>query len=189
MAAKNHDDVWAAIHALVEENRQREAKTKKEMDELRRQLGGLGNGIGRLSEGIIAPNLPRLLRAVNIKVRGEALDVLHQVNGRWVEIDLVATGIWRGGGPVVVAVEVATHLTVPEVETALRKFGEFFDFFDEYRGYDLIGGVAGVTVLKEAAARARKEGLLAIAPSGETARLLNGPRFKPKVWRAGRNGR
>lgn len=184
-ASEAEERAWEAIRALT----RRQEQTDREIAQVSKQLGGLGNGMGSIAEGLVAPNLRRLLRQVNIHWSGTRPNAEAEHNGKPMEIDLLAVGQRRGGGPVVVAVEVATRLVQAELERALDKFDRFFDFFPEYRTYDLVGGLAGMKIERETAKHAEAGGLLVIGPSGETARLLNGPRFRPKVWRAGRDGR
>ncbi|MFQ6055596.1 MAG: hypothetical protein ACE5J3_06415, partial [Methanosarcinales archaeon] len=59
----------------------------------------------------------------------------------------------------------------------------FFEFFEGYRGKELIGIVSGVSFAEGVNIYAERNGLYVLGPSGDSMRILNKPDFKPKIWR------
>ena len=166
------------------------SRSEEEVRELRRQVGRVSSAIGYFSEGLVAPATSRLLAGVQVKADGYAQRVHREVDGRNMEIDILATGYRRRDRSrrVVAVIEVSNRLTQEEVDRCLAKLGELFDFFPEYRDWEAIGGVAAMNVDATAAARAEKEGLLVIGPSDDVVTLLNAEGFRPRVWRAAEGG-
>jgi len=98
------------------------------------------------------------------------------------EVDLICVGR-KGRQRIVAAVEVKSSFGVRDVKKYIKQLDQFFEFFINYHGWDLIGVVAGVRWSRQAIALAEKEGLYILAPSGETMVALNRKGFKPRIWR------
>ena len=157
-------------------------RTDAEIDKLRKQMGEFTDGWGRFVEGLVEPSVPKVLAQVGFKIIGIDQRPLRRIDGREMEVDLLCIGR-RGRRRVVIAVEVKSSFGVRDVRRYLKQLDQFFEFFIDYRGWDLVGMVAGVRWSKPALVLAEREGLYILAPSGETMVLRNRPGFNPRIWR------
>lgn len=164
-------------------------KTDTEIDKLLegqkktdKQIGNLTDGWGKFVEGLVAPSLPKLFKKFGLKIRGIDQRALRRLNGRELEIDILCVGE-KDGSEVVIAAEVKSNLEISDVEDYLNNLSNFFKFFKEYRGRDLIGMVSGIRLSKGVKDFAERHGLYVLAPSGETMIILNKKGFKPRIWR------
>ena len=135
---------------------------------------------GKLVESLVEGGLVELLCEQGIRVRatysrvgGDRQDAPH-------EYDLVAVN-----GTEAVVVEVKTTLHSPDVQHFLGKLEEFKD----YEGYSffssgrrILGGVAYLRAEQASVRMAEKRGLYVIRATGNSARIVNGPDFEPRVF-------
>ena len=135
---------------------------------------------GKLVESLIEGGLVDLLCEQGIKVRatysrvgGDHQDAPH-------EYDLVAVN-----GTEAVVVEVKTTLHSSDVQHFLGKLEEFKD----YEGYSffssgrrILGGVAYLRAEQASVRMAEKRGLYVIRATGNSASIINGPDFEPRVF-------
>ena len=156
-------------------------KTDEQIKNLGREIGSLTDGWGRFVEGLVEPSVPVVLSRFGIRIRNIYQRARSRIDGREMEIDLLCLGR-RYRYRVLVAVEVKSSLTVRDVRDHLKRLDQFFDFFSDYKGWDLIGVVAGIRVSRQAIALAEKEGLYILSPSGETMVVLNREGFQPRIW-------
>ncbi|MFQ6062251.1 MAG: hypothetical protein ACE5J9_03640, partial [Methanosarcinales archaeon] len=96
--------------------------------------------------------------------------------------DILAPGKQKNKEVLLVA-EVKSTLKVSDVQEFLEELDHFFEFFEDYRGKELIGIVSGVSFAEGVNSYAERNGLYVLAPSGDSMKILNKPDFKPKVWR------
>jgi hypothetical protein len=152
-------------------------KTERFLRDLGKQLGDLGNRLGQFVEEMVAPALVQLLRGRGIAVTQVSRRTSSQRKGAAIEVDLLAVNDTD-----VVAVEVKSRLSADDVRRQVERLGKFKKAFPQYRGYRVLGAVAAMVVPDEAGRVAFEAGLFVLAPSGETIRILNDKRFKPKAW-------
>lgn len=184
------DRIERDLHEWIVESRDRSRRIDAQIQRMSAEVGKVSNGLGHFAEGIVAPSVEKLLRGQGFAITGFHPNAEERRGGDSMEVDFLALGQRAGNGtPVAVVVEVSSRLLVSDVSRCLEKLPDFFRFFTLYRDHELMGGVAGVQVGPAAARYAERKGLFVFGPGDELARLLNGPRFRPKVWRAGRNGR
>ncbi len=155
------------------------SESQKKTDE---QIGRLTDGWGKFVEGLVTTSVPKLMAEFGIEILGTYQRARKRLNGREMEIDVLCVGR-RKKKRVVIAAEVKSELNVWDVKRYLNSLDQFFLFFDEYRGRDLIGAVCGIRLSRGIQEFAEKQGLYVLAPSGETMIILNKPGFKPRIWR------
>jgi len=150
----------------------------KETDRKIRELFGLfGNQWGRMVEALVEPRALAMFRERGIAVHQSFQRVKVKSNGRVkMEIDLLLAN-----QDVVVAIEIKSVLKVEDVDEFLKKMERFLEFFPQYRGYKVYGGVAGLDITENAGKYAYRRGVFVIAATGEgTAKIKNDKKFKPR---------
>ena len=58
----------------------------------------------------------------------------------------------------------------------------FKQFFPEYADKKVVGAVAGIVIDEGVDKFAYREGLFLIGQSGESVKIINDKKFKPKIW-------
>ena len=150
----------------------------KETDKKLRQLENLFVGQwGKLIESLVEGNLAKLLRERGIDVRGTRQRVKSWYDNKEIEIDLLAIN-----GKEVVAVEVKTTLRIEDVNDFIEDLKVFRKAFPEYKDKIIYGAVAFLTANEESDKYAYRKGLFVIKATGESAKILNDKKFKPKSW-------
>jgi hypothetical protein len=152
-------------------------KTERFLRDLGKQLGDLGNRLGQFVEEMVAPALVQLLRGRGIAVTQVSRRTSSQRKGAAIEVDLLAVDDTD-----VVAVEVKSRLSDDDVRRQVERLGKFKKAFPQYRAFRVLGAVAAMVVPDEAGRVAFEAGLFVLAPAGETTRILNDKRFRPRAW-------
>lgn len=115
------------------------AEMKADTAKMKKTWGDLANKMGTVAEDVVAPNIPRLaleefgfsevedlmVRVVRASRRGEK---------RQREWDVICAGPEK-----VIVVDVKCTPTLEKIREVPARMAEFFDFFPEYEGRELIG--------------------------------------------------
>jgi ATPase subunit of ABC transporter with duplicated ATPase domains len=152
-------------------------KTVRAVREQGKQLGNLGNRLGQFVEELVAPAVVRLFRARGIDVREVYRRALARRNGDSMEIDVLVVNDTD-----VVALEAKSELDADDIEDQVDRLRRFKTMFPRYAGCRVLGAVAAMVVPVQVGRQAYQAGLFVLAPSGETMRILNDKRFKPRAW-------
>ncbi|MGH7449884.1 MAG: DUF3782 domain-containing protein [bacterium] len=152
-------------------------ETTKQIKATHRRVDALTSKWGRFVEGLIVPGVKRLFHARGIEVEKVYQRVRAHKNGGEMEIDILA--IDEG---YVVLIEAKSTLSVEDVNEHLERLAAFKTFFPEYKNKKALGAVAGIVIDEGADRHAYRQGLYVIAQSGETVKILNDMKFKPKTW-------
>lgn len=157
-------------------------ETEQLVNRTNKQVGELTDSWGKFVEGLVTPSVPKLFSKFGIKIIGIDQRALRRLNGREFEIDVLCPGK-RGTKEIVIAAEVKSTLKIEDVKNYLDSLGNFFKFFTEYKGRELMAVVSGIKMEKGVAEFAEKQGLYVLIPSDDTMRLYNKKGFKPRIWR------
>jgi hypothetical protein len=169
-------EIWQLFKETDAKFKETEARLNETTANLRRLEGLFGSQWGRMLEALVKPAALHLFRARGIDVHRTFQRVESQVDGATMEIDLIL----ENAGDVVV-VEVKSALKVADVEDFLTDLDDFLRFFPRYRGMNIYGAVAGLTIDENADRYAYRRGLFVLAVSGDNVvRILNDPNFKPR---------
>jgi hypothetical protein len=136
-------DIVASLAVNAQQMREAQYKTDRFVQELGKQIGGLGNKFGYFTEALILPSMERVLHE-RFGVDLEDVSTRHkrQRGGRLIELD--AFGYTNGSTNTAYIVEVKDIVRERHVEQALRIMEEFPDFFPEHREKHLYGIIAGI---------------------------------------------
>lgn len=165
----------------MQETARRQQETDRQMQETDRRLRKAENLFttqwGRLVESLVEGDLVPLLHARGIEVEGTSSRSRKRRNGEHFEIDILVTN-----GSEVVAVEVKTTLRPEDVGRFVEKLARFHDWYPEYRRHAVYGAVAFLRTDPTVITAAEGRGLFVIRATGRSARIVNGPGFKPRVF-------
>jgi hypothetical protein len=167
------DDLRAVMRELAEQSKD----TDRRLNELGKQIGGLGNRLGEFVEGVVRPGLVRLFQERGIDVHRTLCDVSGDKNGLALQVDLLVVNDADA-----VAVEVKSKLTDRDIDDHLERLGKFKILFPEFASKRLLGAVAAMVVTDDAVRYAEKNGIFVIGQAGDDAVFLNSAGFEPRTW-------
>jgi hypothetical protein len=145
--------------------------------ELRKQLGGLGNKFCDFAEGMAIPSLIDILAK---HFGADRIVESRRVHKGEEEMELDLIGASNGQDRTVVAAEVKSNLNQRELDKFLRNLGRFFEFFPQFRGCKLYGVLAAVDSSKEMDAATLAQGVCLAKMRGDIFRLAVPSDFQPK---------
>ena len=192
------EEFWAGMREL----RKSEERFRQQMEEFRRQVAeqrvedekrweelrrsderlkaavdSLTGKWGRFVEGMIAPAVVSMFRERGIEIERIFQRVRARRDGREMEIDILAVN-----DEYAVLIEAKSTLGVDDVREHIERLQSFREFFPEYSDRKVVGAVAGIVIEEGADRFAYRNGLFVIGQSGETAKILNDEKFKPRYW-------
>ena len=162
---------------LAEQMTASRAETDRRLNELGKQIGGLGNRLGEFVEGMIRPGLVRMFKERGLDLHLTIRDLSARREGEAAQIDLMAIDDTDA-----VAVEVKSRLTVETVDEHLKRMEKFRRLFPRFADLRVMAAVAGMVIDDEAVAHAEANGLFVIGHAGDDAVLLNSEGFEPRAW-------
>jgi len=151
--------------------------TEKTVEKTSNAVYALTGKWSRFVEGLIVPAAERLFKERGIIIDKVSQRVKIHHNGDTMEIDILAIN-----GEYAVLIEVKSTLKIDDIKEHIERLGKFKRFFPEYKGRKVIGAVGGIVIEEGSDKYAYKQGLYVITESGETVRILNDEKFKPKKW-------
>jgi hypothetical protein len=160
---------------MKEDTRRMKEHMERDNRQMKKTWGDLANKMGTVAEDVVAPNIPRLAveefgmtevedlqcRARRTSRRGER---------RWREYDIVCAGPDK-----VVVVEVKSTPTLEKIREVPARLEEFFDFFPEYEGRELIGVFASWSIDQSLLPAISAAGLYGIAMGEDTMDVVARP--------------
>ena len=152
-------------------------KTSKVVERVSNAVDKLTGKWGRFVEGMVVPAVKVMFKARNIGVEKIFQRVEVHKNGKNMEIDIMAVNHEH-----VLLIEAKSTLAVDDVKDHLERLKEFKEFFPEYTEKKVLGGVAGIVIEEGVDRYAYQQGLFVIGQSGETVKILNDEKFRPKIW-------
>ncbi len=180
-------EIWAILDRVARQQEETSREIKETNAEVRRlsvevrQVNETANALtgkwGRFVEGLVAPGAVRIFRERGIKVNQTHTRIDAQKNGETMEIDVLAVD-----DEYTIAISVKSTLSVDDVDEHLECLTNFREFFPYLADRKLLGAVAGIVIDEGAGRYAYRRGLFVIGQSGETVKILNDEKFKPKEW-------
>lgn len=133
---------------------------------------------GKLIESLVEGDLINLLQGFGINVQYTITRLKGRTStGQQYEFDILAHD-----GDAVVVVEVKTTLRPDDVKEFIAELNQFKIWVPHYEEKTLHGAVAYLTADAAADTMAERRGLLLIRATGDSARIVNQPGFRPKAW-------
>jgi hypothetical protein len=159
-------------------------KTSKKVDNLAELVGKLTNGWGKFVEGIVEPSCIKLADSLGIKVKKihRRIDAFSGDDKIEADILIVGSSGKKDSKGSILVVEAKSHFEPDDMQYFLGWFVRFFEFFDEYKGYEVMGVVASPRFGNGVEKYAQRQGLWVLSASGDMMKLLNDlEKFKPKI--------
>ena len=184
MTTQEQERTIQEIWKLFKETDKMFKETDKKFQDTDREIKRVSNAVdkltgkwGRFVEGMVVPAVKVMFKARDIEVEKIFQRVEVHKNGRNMEIDIMAVNHKH-----VLLIEAKSTLAVDDVNDHLERLKEFKEFFPEYTEKKVLGGVAGIVIEEGVDKYAYRQGLFVIGQSGETVKILNDEKFKPKIW-------
>ncbi|TAE23801.1 MAG: hypothetical protein EAZ92_14230 [Candidatus Kapaibacterium sp.] len=154
-------------------------KTDRQLRELGKQIGGIGNKFGKFTEGMSLPSVRKLLfRRFGVE------DFMpyrqRRVGAETVELD--ALGIVNGSRKEAYIVEIKSQLRQDSIEQVLTMLGRFRSIFPEYAHLKLYGIIVAASSNDEALQLAKKQGLYVISFDNNLMTFHDDDGFAPKAY-------
>ena len=177
-------EVWALFRETSESFKETDKRierlsqeTDKKIAEVSKTVAALTGKWGRFVEGLIAPGTISMFKERGIEVEKVYQRVKAHKDGREIEIDILAIN-----KEYAILIEAKSSLGISDIDEHIERLKAFKVFFPEYSDRKVVGAVAGITIEEEADRYAYRHGLFVIGQSGETVKILNDKKFRPKVW-------
>lgn len=169
------DDLKAMIAALAEQSRE----TDRQLRELKRQIGGLGDKFGYFAEGMALPTMEKLLRR-RFHMDNVAPRLRVRRDDREREYDVLA---WANGKVnTVVVVEVKSRVKREAIAQLIEQLETLFDFLPELKGKARVGILAGIDWDAGVEEEAQVAGLYTARIRDDMFELTTPKGFKPRRW-------
>lgn len=151
--------------------------TDKQLKELGKQIGGIGNKFGTFTEGLAHPTITKVLTK---KFKVEYIQNNLKNVKKGIEIDVV--GYSNSNVNEVYIVEIKSHLKEEHIDQLLKLLGKFKNVFPEHKDKKIYAIMASVTTNADLKEKLNKLGIYH-ATSGENLFKLDSPKnFKPKAY-------
>lgn len=153
--------------------------TWRQIKEVGKQIGGLGQKFGGFTEGMAFPSMQRILEQ-RFQMTNISAYQRSRRNGRTMEIDVLAYANTNVNE--IYIVEVKSTLREEGLEQILRILREFHDFFPGHGGKKLYGILAAVNVSDEMRDRVLRAGIYLALIHDESFVLAVPENFQPRAF-------
>jgi len=158
-------------------------RTDKIVADLSKNIGGLGNSLGRFTETMFSTELWKKFNELGFTFTKQGPHVKFIQFGQVIaEVDF-----FLENGEYALPVEIKTELSIGDVDDHLERIEKIRQYMDE-RGdtRKLVGAVAGGIISDNIFKYAHKKGLFVIKQTGDSVAVAAAPQgFKPREWRSG----
>jgi predicted nuclease with TOPRIM domain len=151
------------------------AKTSEEIRKLKTEISRLTGSWGEFVEGMIEPSAIKFMEKKGFKVVGVYPEAKVSRNGMNAEYDLYLVCEKPNKNnkkeKVILLVSAKTKVSSKDVDELLEDMKNFFFFLEEYKGYKLMGAIAGIRFGRGADIYALRSGLIVMKPAGEVMQI------------------
>ena len=151
------------------------AKTSEEIKKLKTEISRLTGSWGEFVEGLIEPSAIKFMEEKGFKVVEVHQGAKVSRNGVNAEYDLYLVCEKKSNNrkkeKVILLVSAKTKVSSRDVDELLEDMKKFFFFLEQYRGFKLIGAIAGIRFGKGADIYALRSGLIVMKPAGEVMQI------------------
>ena len=160
--------------------RESQERTDKILSELSKQLGGIGNNVGELTESMFGGRLWEKFAEFGIPVTEQSTRRRFANNKETIaEVD-----IFIENGQYAIPVEIKTKLKTEDIDEHIARIEKIRSYFDaKCDTRILLGAVAGGIVSDHVLNYSHSKGLFVIVQSGDSVTIADTPEgFKPREW-------
>jgi predicted nuclease with TOPRIM domain len=164
------------LRERVDKTSEEVAKTSEEIRKLKTEISRLTGSWGEVPEGMIEPSSIKFMEEKGFKVVQVHQEAKVSRNGMNAEYDLylVCEKSNKNNNKkdkVILLVSAKTKVSSKDVDELLEDMKNFFFFLEEYKGYKLMGAIAGIRFGKGADIYALRSGLIVMKPAGEVMQI------------------
>ena len=153
--------------------------TDRQLKELGKQIGGLGEKFGGFTEGMALPSMTKILTE-DFGMEVVTPRVKVRKAGRSLELDVLAYANSECNAAYVV--EIKSHLRPDGIEQLQNILEQFRHFFPEHAEKDLYGILAVVDAPEDLRQEALSAGIFMAGINDEQFNLEVPSNFQPKAW-------
>jgi hypothetical protein len=175
--------------AAADRASQEVAKASEEIRKLKTEVSRLTGSWGDFVEGMIEPSAIKFMEEKGFKVVGVYPEAKVSRDGENAEYDLYLVceksnntknkgNNNRKKEKVILLVSAKTKVSSRDVDELLEDMRKFFFFLEQYKGFKLIGAIAGIRFGKGADLYALRSGLIIMRPSGEVMEIHEPKKLK-----------
>jgi uncharacterized coiled-coil protein SlyX len=175
--------------AAADRASQEVAKASEEIRKLKTEVSRLTGSWGEFVEGMIEPSAIKFMEQKGFKVVGVYPEAKVSRDGENAEYDLYLVceksnntknkgNNNRKKEKVILLVSAKTKVSSRDVDELLEDMRKFFFFLEQYRGFKLIGAIAGIRFGKGADLYALRSGLITMKPAGEVMEIHEPKKLK-----------
>ena len=168
------------IQETQKQMKESQQKTDKILEELSKNIGGLGNSLGRLTETMFSAELWKKFNDLGYPFSKQGPHVKF-IKDKKV---LAEADFLLENGEYVMPVEVKTDLSTENINEHLQRIETIRRYFDASGDRRiLVGAVAGGVVQDNVMKYAQKKGLYVIVQTGDSVTIADSPPdFKAREW-------
>jgi predicted nuclease with TOPRIM domain len=163
------------LRERVDKTSEEVAKTSEEIRKLKTEISRLTGSWGEFVEGMIEPSSIKFMEEKGFKVVQVHQEAKVSRNGMNAEYDLYLVcekpNKKNKKEKVILLVSAKTKASSKDVNELLEDMKNFFFFLEEYKGYKLMGAIAGIRFGKGADIYALRSGLIVMKPAGEVMQI------------------
>jgi hypothetical protein len=163
------------LRERVDKTSEEVAKTSEEIRKLKTEISRLTGSWGEFVEGMIEPSSIKFMEEKGFKVVQVHQEAKVSRNGMNAEYDLYLVCEKPNKNnkkeKVILLVSAKTKVSSKDVDELLEDMRKFFFFLEEYKGYKLMGAIAGIRFGKGADIYALRSGLIVMKPAGEVMQI------------------
>jgi predicted nuclease with TOPRIM domain len=163
------------LRERVDKTSEEVAKTSEEIRKLKTEISRLTGSWGEFVEGMIEPLAIKFMEEKGFKVLQVHQEAKVSRNGMNAEYDLYLVCEKPNKNnkkeKVILLVSAKTKVSSKDVDELLEDMKKFFFFLEEYKGYKLMGAIAGIRFGKGADIYALRSGLIVMKPAGEVMQI------------------
>jgi uncharacterized coiled-coil protein SlyX len=175
--------------AAADRASQEVAKASEEIKKLKTEISRLTGSWGEFVEGMIEPSAIKFMEEKGFKVIGVYPEAKVSRDGMNAEYDLYLVceksnnnkskgNNNRKKEKVILLVSAKTKVSSRDVDELLEDMRKFFFFLEQYKGFKLIGAIAGIRFGKGADLYALRSGLITMKPAGEVMEIHEPKKLK-----------
>ncbi len=168
-------EIIAKTSERVDKTSEEVAKTSEEIRKLKTEISRLTGSWGEFVEGMIEPSAIKFMEGKGFKVIGVYPEAKVSRDGENAEYDLYLVCEKPNNNnkkeKVILLVSAKTKVSSKDVDELLEDMKNFFFFLEEYKGYKLMGAIAGIRFGKGADIYALRSGLIVMKPAGEVMQI------------------
>ena len=174
------EKVWALViqtQKMIEESQK---KSEKIIADLSKNIGGLGNTLGRFTETMFSTELWKKFNEIGFPFTKQAPHMKFYMDGQV----LAEVDFFLENGDYAMPVEIKTDLSISNIDEHLErisKIRQYMNAHDDKR--KLVGAAAGGIISENVLRYAQKKGLFVIMQTGDSVAIASMPQgVRAREW-------